>query len=89
MAPASGQRKRTNLKTALAHTAEGYSEGLAGLSLGCLRTLLQLGRPVLFLALLCLAAGASLSPVDAASTAVFLLAGCTALVTFVLLARGR
>jgi hypothetical protein len=51
------------------------------------QTLLQLGRPVLFLGLLCLVVAGSLAPVDGHLAVVFLLAGSVAFIAFVVLAR--
>jgi hypothetical protein len=45
------------------------------------------GRPVLFLYLLCLVAAGLLAPVGAVPAIAFLLAGCSAVVAFVVLAR--
>jgi hypothetical protein len=45
------------------------------------------GRPVLFLYLLCLAAAGLLAPVDSVPAIAFLIAGCSAVIAFALLAR--
>lgn len=52
-----------------------------------LRVSWQAGRPVLFLVCLCLGAGVLFVPVDQTLGTIFLLAGSSALIAFVLLAR--
>jgi hypothetical protein len=75
------------MKTVLAQSDGGSGDEPAGLADGNLRTLIHYGRPVLFITLLCLAAGVWVSSVDGVAAAVFFLAGGSALVSFVLLAR--
>jgi len=45
------------------------------------------GRPVLFLYLLCLVAAGLFAPIDAVPAIAFLIAGCSAVIAFVYLAR--
>ena len=52
-----------------------------------METLWLAGRPVLFLYLLCLVAAGFFAPIDAVPAIAFLIAGCSAIIAFVYLAR--
>jgi hypothetical protein len=52
-----------------------------------MKTFWLAGRPVLFLYLLCLVAAGLLAPIDAVPAIAFLIAGCSAVIAFVYLAR--
>jgi hypothetical protein len=52
-----------------------------------LETFWLAGRPVLFLYLLCLVSAGLLAPIDAVPAIAFLIAGCSAIIAFVYLAR--
>ena len=52
-----------------------------------MKTFWLAGRPVLFLYLLCLVAAGLFAPIDAVPAIAFLIAGCSAVIAFVYLAR--